>query len=135
VDALSLRRAIRLTGGTKGNTSSIAHATRITAGAAIENGANLAPRGQGPRRSGATCVAHASISIFEHPITSSSMMVNPIPAFVWRTTASRAGQAGQIMTLSYSSSSPFTCLTWPKLGLITCPETRLIVGMISRRSS
>jgi hypothetical protein len=51
-----------------------------------------------------------------------------------RTTASRAGQVGQIVTYSPFSSSPSTWPTCPKPGLITCPETRLTTGKTSRRS-
>jgi hypothetical protein len=80
-------------------------------------------------------VTCASLSIFEHPITSSSAMVKPILAFGWRTTASHAGQAGWTMTFSSSSSSPITWLTWPDLGSITYPGTRSIVGKVSRRYS
>jgi hypothetical protein len=46
-----------------------------------ESSVALALRGQGPSHSGATCVTHASPSVFGHPTISSSVMEKPIPAF------------------------------------------------------
>jgi hypothetical protein len=133
----SHRHAVRLTWGrgAKGHALSTVCATFVTVGAAIENGAALAPRGQGLKRSGATCVTHASLSIFGSPTTSSSTTAKPIPMFGCRTTASCAGRAGWSTIPSSSSSSPFTCLKRPELGSITCPKTRSIVGRVSRRYS
>jgi hypothetical protein len=42
----------------------------------IKNGVASAPRGQGLLRSGTMCVAHASLSIFGHPTTSSNTTQN-----------------------------------------------------------
>jgi hypothetical protein len=122
-------------GWMKGPTPSTTHAISVVAGAAIRNGAALAPRGQDLKRSGATCMMRASLGISVCPTTSSSMMATHIPMFGWRTTASRVGRVGRTMTSSSSNSSLFTWLTHPELGSITFLETRLIVGRILRRSS
>jgi hypothetical protein len=85
--------------------------TRVTTGAMTERGVALALRGQGPRRSGATCVMCAFQKVPGHQITLSNTTIRQIPVFGWRTTASRVGQAGWMITSSSSSSSPFTKLT------------------------
>jgi hypothetical protein len=72
---------------------STTHATHVVAGIVIENGIDLATRGQGPRHLGATCATCASLSVFERPTTSSSMTVTTIPVFGWSTLTSHAGQA------------------------------------------
>jgi hypothetical protein len=91
-----------------------------------------AMRGRDLKHSGATCAMRASLGIFVHPTKASSMIARLIPASGWRTTASCAGR---VMTSLSSSASPSAWSTRPELGSITCPETRLIVGRISRRSS
>jgi hypothetical protein len=48
--------------------------------------------------------------------------------------ALHAGQVGQMTTSSSSNSSPFTWLTQPGSGSITCLENRSIAGRISKRS-
>jgi hypothetical protein len=122
-------------GGTKGHAPSTARTICVMAGTTIRNDTALAPRGQNLKRSGATCVMHASLGIFVRPTTSSSMTMRPTAASGWRTTASRAGWAGRTMTSSSSNLSPSTWPTHPKLGSITYPKTRSAVGRISRRSS
>jgi hypothetical protein len=107
VDLMSPRCAVGLMGGMRGCTPSTMGATYITTGIAIESGTTFASRGQVPRHSGATCVKHASLSIFGHPTPSSSMMARPIPAFGYRTTTSCAGWLGWTTTFSSSSCSPF----------------------------
>jgi hypothetical protein len=64
--------------GVKGHAPSTTNTTRVKAGAAINNIAALAPRGQGPRHSGAMYATCVSLSIFEGPIISSSTTAKPI---------------------------------------------------------
>jgi hypothetical protein len=130
-----VHRQARGGGGMKGHAPSTACAIYVTAGAKIRNGAALAPRGRDLNHSRAICMMCASLGFSVHPTTSSSMMARPILASSWWTTASCAWQEGWTMTSSSSSSSPSTWPTCPELGSITCPETRSIVGRISRRSS
>jgi hypothetical protein len=53
----------------KGHASSTMCAICVTAFVAIGNGAALAPRGQDPEHSGATCAMRASLGVFVHPTT------------------------------------------------------------------
>jgi hypothetical protein len=137
VDTSSLQCIVRHVGGggMRGHVMSTTHATCVVAGTTTVNSTALAPMGQCPRHSGVACMACVSLNIFGHQIMSSNMMAKPILAFAWRTIASCAGQAGQMMTSSSSSSFPFSWLTPLGPGSITCPETRSIAGRISRRSS
>jgi hypothetical protein len=122
-------------GGGRGCILSTACAARATVGAMIKKGVASASKGQGPRCLGATCAARASLNIFGCLITLSNMMAKLALAFDWRTITLHAGQTWQMMTSSSSSPSPFTWLTQPGPDSITCLETRLIAGRISRRFS
>jgi hypothetical protein len=77
---------------------STARITRVAIGAA------LAPRGQGPRCLGATCVMHVSQNVSKHQTMSSTAKLTL--AFAWRTTVLRAGRVGWMMTSSSSNFSP-----------------------------
>jgi hypothetical protein len=134
VDASSLWRAIRLVGGTKGHATSPMHATCIVEGAAIRNGTLLAPRGQGPKHSGATCTTCVCLNIFGRLATSLNTTAKLILVYGCRTTNLLVEWAGRTMTFLSFNSSPFTWWTCLEPDSITCLETRSIVGKISRIS-
>jgi hypothetical protein len=102
--------------GMKGHVTAPPHATYITVDAVIGNGVVLAPTGWGPKRSGATCMMHASLNIAGRPATSPNTMAKLILVFGWRTTDLHVGQVGADNDLSIIQFLPiyldYTSKAW-----------------------